>query len=732
MGRDNAFRDKSLKIVAVEQTSALRQILGDVLRGLGFTNVQAVASIDDAHNLLETEPVDWIIIPLQPDHANNGLQITRLVTGFEELRGTKVSLLLEDQESWAIAKAFELGLLSFHKKHSNRDGLQQEFSQFITTMEENDWDTTKTSLAYLRMHLKATKQHEDLLAFEKNVMEIYPGDGANLISLAEAQMLCNMKLRALQTIGQAELVSPDQTVKIAKIRALLEEAKTDVELNSDKPPSSTEGPQNILGIKSVVVIDHDDATRTAVRTIFSELGCDTIHEFADGTKAAQWIAENDEPGLIIMEWRVPKLTGPVLLQRIRSRGHINVPIVILSSLIKTSDLPIIRELGVSSLALKPLERSSFLKTIVYTVQQDRLPSETQVIEDKIRTLLTAKNFNDAEVLIGKFMADESIPGGRKAIIQAELAFAKEQYLAARDLAVAAVRQSGESLFALNVLGKCLMTLREYESALKCFKKAQSISPMNLERLVTMAEAQAEIGEISEAQKSLNAVKDIDPESNALAEGAAKVAISAGSRAEARRALGNLSSNINLVRYMNNKAVAHAKCGFSEEGIEIYEKTLAAIPRQEPELIAVVRYNLALAKIRRANLPAAVIELDGLIADKPSRIHKKALSLKERLTEAINQGKEFTLSENRGTDAVASVAQNINSSTDSSAGPASTLIKTMLSLRPGDHCCYLLFKSTAPDNALLKKALSDPPRFTHRNAIQRGETFKGVVGTKAAG
>jgi DNA-binding response OmpR family regulator len=167
-----------------------------------------------------------------------------------------------------------------------------------------------------------------------------------------------------------------------------------------------------------------------------------------------------EPDLIVMEWRIPKVSGPLLLQRVRSRGFMHTPIIVLSSLIKTSDMPLIRELGVANLALKPLEKATFLKAVIWTIQQDRIPSDIHALENKIRMLLNCKELKAVEVLLTKYFNNSAAQGSRKSIFKAELAYAKEQYREARDLAIEAVKHAGESLFALNILGKCLMTMRD--------------------------------------------------------------------------------------------------------------------------------------------------------------------------------------------------------------------------------------------------------------------------------
>jgi tetratricopeptide (TPR) repeat protein len=406
------------------------------------------------------------------------------------------------------------------------------------------------------------------------------------------------------------------------------------------------------------------------------------------------------------------------------------PIIVLSSLIKTSDMPLIRELGVANLALKPLEKVTFLKAVIWTIQQDRIPSDIYSMENKIRMLLNCKEIKAAELLLTKYLDNSAAQASRKSIFKAELAYAKEQYREARDLAIEAVKHAGESLFALNILGKCLMTMRDYDSALKCFKKAQSISPMNLERLVIMAEAQAELGDKEEAKDILNKAKDIDPENRVVSEGIARVAIASGTGAEAQNALASLDSNINLIRYLNNKAVAHAKCGFAVEGLEIYQKTLAAIPRKEHELIAVVIYNAALAKIRSSDQKGAMDDLEKLLSGKASRVSKKAESLKGRLQEAIKEGRDFTLPDSDPATPSTGSHEALAQSTPDAA--ASSLINSMLSLRPGELCCYLLFKSTALEGPELKKALANPPKFQRLKSLLRDESFAGTSGIKATG
>jgi DNA-binding response OmpR family regulator len=726
MAVEMKFKDKTARVILVDSSGPVRQLLSEVCKSIGFGNSQAVASIADAHNIMETEPVDWLIVPLNGDQDVNGMQIVRMVINFAELKGVKVSLLIEDKESWVLAKAFELGMLSYHMKPFTKDTLSKELNELMKFFEQHEWDAAKTSAEYLRKHLRATNQSLDLLALEKNLLEIFPGNTGLLINLAEAQHLNGATDTAKSTLKQVEFID-------ASAKELVAARRTAIFGSDAGGAGAADGAVagNVLGLGTVVLVDSDEAARTSVKAIFTELGCTELQEFADGEAAFEWINANPEPSLVVMEWRVPKLTGPLLIQRIRSKGFINVPIVVLSSLIKPMDMPIIREMGVANIAQKPMERDSFVKALIWTIQQDRMPTEALTMENKIRGYLSTKKMGDAEELIARYLDDANIAAGRKAVIRAEHAFANDNYEMARDFAIEAIKQSGESLFALNILGKSLMILRQFDQSLKCFQKAQSVSPMNLERLVIIAETQAETGDTQAAQESINKAKDLDPDSAAVQEGEAKVALASGNSEAAKEILGQLESMTNVIGYLNNKAVAHAKCGFADEGIQLYEKTLAAVPTNQRETMAVVNYNMALAKIRKGDLNNGLTDLEAVLAVPESRVYKKAADLKQRLVPAVKTGVTFSLKEGQQGPFPGDQSQASTSGDEATAADATTLVKALMEVFPGDHCCYLLFKSTATESAELIKAMSVPPKFKLRKVIERGETFAGAEGTKTA-
>ena len=68
-----------------------------------------------------------------------------------------------------------------------------------------------------------------------------------------------------------------------------------------------------------------------------------------------------------------------------------------------------------------------------------------------------------------------------------------------------------------------------------------------------------------------------------------MAIAKGDTDAAQKIMGQLESLSNLVGYMNNKAVAHSRCGYTQNAIDLYRKTVKSIRPIVPEVRAIVLY-----------------------------------------------------------------------------------------------------------------------------------------------
>lgn len=715
------FSSKESKVVVVDPSGPVRQLMADTIRTtLGFESVEGKASIQDTLQFLEADRVDWVILSLSGDQPVNALHFLKLCSEHADLKHVRISLCLEENERYVLPAAFELGLLSWHPKPYNKDSLSEEMKQLQTVLEAENFREPLTAAHYLRKHLRQTKSYAAQMDLERNLLDVYPGNAEILLNLAEPQALLGRKEEAKKTLSQVKLLDPKLSDKADELaKASLGEA---LPVGGD----ATGGGFNILGINEAVVIDSDDSTSKGVEETLKSLGVATVHRFADGDAAWQFFEKAKEPQLIVLEWRIPQISGPLLIQRVRQHGFLNVPIVVLSSLLKPDDMPLVREIGVANIIQKPLNRDLFIPSLIWTMQQERLPTEQQTLERKIRQLLKAGKKDEAEPLRVQLLADPQVPMSRKRLIEAEYAYANADYVLARDAALESLKLAGDGILVLNLLGKAFMRLKNHEAALKCFKKAQELSPNNIERLCNIAEANTELGNHAEAGDAIADAKALDPDAKAVAEAEVRVAITKGDTKAAKQLLGDFESLDSLVAYMNNKAVAYAKCGYAQDAVDLYHKTIESIPEDRVETRAIVSYNLALALVRDGDLEGAIKKLDVVLEAKIKKIEKKAQSLRERLKVAVDKGIEFKM---KASDASETPKQPVTAEEGSKEAASelasyddyARLLATVETKR-GDLCCYLIFTSPDPADTRTSALLANMPRFQRRDSIERAESL----------
>lgn len=724
--------DKASKVLVIEASASIRQMMSDVMRtSLGYENVEAMSSVADALKYLEVEKANWIILPLLSDQPVNALHLLRLCTEHQELNHLRVSLYIGQEESFVLPTAFSYGLLSYHNKPFTKESFVEDIKKLLSTLERDSYNETLTSARYLREMLKLHNDHHKQLDLEQGLLSLYPGNPHILLNMVEPQFHLGNQEAAKALLHQVKILDESLSQEVNSLASSLLGSP----LGSPEEGATKE---NVLGVKNCVVIDSDDAVRREISDIFASLGIEDVRAYANGDDAWTSMKEGPEPDLLIMEWRIPKVSGPVLLQRVRNHGFLTMPIVIISSLIKNEDLPLIREMGIANLIQKPLSRSEFVPSIIKTIRQERLPTEHQVMERKIRQLIQAGKEEEAGALLARFLGDPSVPLGRKRLVEAEQALNKGNYTLARDAGIQSLKHSGDSLLVLNILGKAFMHLKDHMSALKCFKRAQELSPNNLERLCNIAESQAELGDHEAARDTLDGAKSIDATNQSVAEAEAKVAIATGDTESAKEIMTDMGQIASLVSYMNNKAVAYAKCGYTQEAVEIYERTIASVPEKDPQTKSIVTYNLCLCLIKMNDLEKACTKLLEL-AKTDSKITKKAASLGDRLKKTLESGSEFKLRTSENTVRKSENDETFNHSSDSQAMPSSPDkqntsspddevalaseqdYRDMLAaveLKKGDMCCFLIF--LGPDIADPKSIslLAKTPRYQRRETIEK--------------
>jgi len=705
------------KILFVDYSSSVRQQFRDVVKQFGYQDFHGVPSIQDALSVLEVETAEWVIFPLSPQERVNGLNfLETCINHAANLRNIRTTLLLDETEYYALLPAFELGLMSYLDRRFNADSLFQSLSDFFTLGAKLNWDFPLISAQYLIPLLMKSQQFSSLISLAKSLLQLYPGNVDLLLKMAQAFKQMKQEEDCYLTLQQAKSSDPSKE-KIVDELMIEFFGNADFALKTEKKPDSA---VNALGLEHCVIVDPDVSIHKMMTDILRSFGVEKISCFTDGEEAVKELKDKSEPSLIIQEWKIPGITGPIFIQRLRQIGFMIVPIIVISSLLKEEDWPLLREMDVTEVFPKPLDKKMIIKKLINVIQHQRHPSDFKTIKIKTHMLLNARRMDEARESMQKLKATKSPPPGSIELLEAEFAYIETRYEQAKIFAIDSLKFNGDSLFVLNLLGKILMKSQDFESALLCFKKAQSLAPLNIERICSMAEVNAELGNREASQQNLESAKKLDATNEKIKEKEAEIAISQGNSKKALKLLEQMSSVENIIAFMNNRAIAFALNNMIEEGLQLYDRALASLPKNKQHLQPIIYYNQALANIRANRYEEAMKSLEKIKAKEGSTLMLKTHSLSKRLFLAIQHGTPLVLRKGE-TEKNSMKPQMTNLQKKNTSYTDKMMIETIL-VKRGDACCYLLYKNEEKYDTQVESMLSYKPRFTPRKIIKREETL----------
>lgn len=687
------------KVLVIHSQGMVRQAITGALRSMGFQNVRSMPTLKDGLAALDEFVPDWLVTESLMKDSLNILHFLRLAVDLESLHKIRVTLFVNpDDDASILIPAYQLGLLSHHPSPKSQDQASRIFQELISQVNGFRGNSMLTAAAFLRVLLDESEDYDSWFDMEKKILAMHPGRMDLAVNLI-APLIRLENFPRVQKIYQ-QLVTVGST-EATTARSIAIKMGFDPEEGVDKK-SATGG----LGIDHVVVVDPDEAVLNSIRSLLISAGVKDVHCFETGTMALEYLKSHPNPDLLIHEWRIPTVPGPIFLQRVRSDGSQSCPVIVVSSLIKESDRPLFREMGVAGLCTKPITAKDFLATVVWTVQQDQQPSHHSTLERKIRQALRDGKLPDAEMFYRKYCEHPEAHEIHKIILDAEIRFYRSDLDGARERAMQALRKSTD-LMVLNLLGKILMNVNEHTLALKCFEKAQSISPQNIERLCMMAEAHAELGDDGGATQKIDAARKLDQDNSTIAVAEANVSLTLGQAERAKAMMGQLNNIDEVIAYTNNQAVALTKVNQLDKAIEKYQMILKAIPPNRGLARSILLYNLALALIKSGKQDEAIRHLTEARPLAGKGLKDKVQSLEERLKSAIKSGKPLKLKTSETSGQV--MSENL-AATGKSPGQWTTDQKWWqggLPIKPGEHGVYLIYQSERIDPRTLKLIRSLP-------------------------
>ncbi len=693
-----------ISVVVVEKASSVRQLIFDVLRTLGVQHIIQFSTAKELLGYLEVEDPNWVILPAMIDDEINALQVLKLICGEPRLKSVRCTLAVdEEEESFLLPTAFELGLMSFHQRSFYRADVESAVEDLFTIARLKDWNAVQISAEYLRRLLDDLSLRHERVIFEKTLLRYYPGSSRQLISLAEAQFLSGKKTEALGILAQLKIIEPKS--ESAAKRLVNKHCK------AGEDQSLSNNPYNVFGLKTVVLIDPDSDMLQFMAELFESVGVKETLSFEGGDEAWSWLSENPEPDLIVQEWRITGVTGPLLIQRIRGAGLLQVPILVTSSLMEQADIPLALEMGIDHVINKPFEASDFLRSVVWVLQQKALPTEARTFETKIRRCIDSGKKEEALRLLGLVQEDPRIPEQKKDLMHAEVCYAHGELPEARRLCSEALSSAESDVNGLNLLAKILIEYKDFESAAVALEQAQKLCPMNVSRLVKMAEVNMEMGNLEGASEHIRVAEGLDSGSPVVQEAKCRVAVESGDVDTAREIFVALDCCAHVVSQMNIRAIALARTGRFEKGIELYEQTLASLPKRMVKERHAVYYNLALAQARYGNYDEALVALKE-VEGNLGRVEVKSRSLERKIEASQRSGTRLKFNESSHQEALSNHGENPSGEYQR----RTELVISSLETRPGELCCYKIFIQHDFETERCSGLLEKLPHFKTRKGL----------------
>jgi CheY-like chemotaxis protein len=123
----------------------------------------------------------------------------------------------------------------------------------------------------------------------------------------------------------------------------------------------------------ILVVDHNSYTRKLTRIMLTNVGAKAIYEAADGIEALGAI-RTANPDVMILDWDMPVLNGPQVMQIVRSPDNFpkpNLPVIMLTRLGQRSRINAALRLGVHEFLVQPTSPAALRDRLMSIVVRPR-------------------------------------------------------------------------------------------------------------------------------------------------------------------------------------------------------------------------------------------------------------------------------------------------------------------------------------------------------------------------
>lgn len=344
-----------------------------------------------------------------------------------------------------------------------------------------------------------------------------------------------------------------------------------------------------LEIKRVLVIDDDEVARNLIANHLQRMGVPEVVLKEDGDSG--WEAIKSETfDFIVLDWKLPKLSGLAFFNRIRRRPeHRMTPVLVVSGFLEKHDFRLLQEFPATGLMEKPFTVVLFQNRVDELLREAVWYGQNVALVDSVLAAVKEDAKKAVELLKQVLKtAPNPVP---LAVLASRRLIKAGMLRGAQQILEGILKIDDQCVIAMNELGKALHLLGDHKRALDVLRMANKLSPQNLQRLCLLGEVQLNLHEPEEARAYFERALEID-DTDAKAQAGLVIA-------------GNLDTMLaspdpmqvprSFASLMNTMGIMLVRNGQFAKGVEQYRAALAFLKQREDS--ARVAFNLGLGFLR---------------------------------------------------------------------------------------------------------------------------------------
>ena len=358
----------------------------------------------------------------------------------------------------------------------------------------------------------------------------------------------------------------------------------------------------------VLVVDPRPDTRTFLSGLIGRAGKIVVKNASSGQEALDLLQQPVDPfHIVIFDWALTDMTGAVFAHKVKSEvRRENLEAVVISHSLTQEESFLLTELDIWHTISKGESGDKILdkiKTIVseYRTQctdsiklrafgqqisassgdaaQKMVESDPKLIESLRSNPRFMHFLGEYHILRGQF--DESIQEMQNMIRGADAG------------------GKPETLKVLSTLGKALCLAGRYEDAVMIFERLAAKSPKNLKHKISCGDALLGLERHDEAESYYTEALTTDGSFRDALMGMGKVSVAKGDPDSAQGFFDQIGGNFesySLASFFNNRGVALARSGRTDEALQLYNHALIFLNKFKPYIM----FNMGLAYEKKGN------------------------------------------------------------------------------------------------------------------------------------